>query len=146
MPTEKWDVFTSRGDVLTTEMDGLANGNYSNVGSTVLGNDVNLDRWAVAEWTGTFGSAPTDESVLEVYIHVSLDGTNYPDGGNSDHPGASLHVADIPLVNNTNAQRVQSAPFQLMPGKTKFSICNRSGVAMPNGSHLKIYTTNRTVG
>ena len=47
MATEKFGAATDRGDLLTTELNALADGGQS-VGGTELDNATNKDRWAVA--------------------------------------------------------------------------------------------------
>lgn len=143
MSTEKVSVLADRGDVLTTELDALANGSFSAVG-TELANQTNKDRFAVAELEVDFVSAPTDFSTCDLYAVTALDGTNYPDGGGATRPSQEQFVASFQLLATTSAQRLHSAPFELLGGKTKFILKNNSGQAFPaSGSTVRLYTFNR---
>lgn len=145
MSTELWTSLTSQGTVLTaTELNALADAAYSVVG-TQIDNQTYLAVWGVLRLSITFGSAPTDESVVEFYQHCALDGTNFADGSTSGttHPGVQLHCCDISVDDHTNAQLLDSAPFRLLPGKLKFSCRNRTGAAFPAAPSVTLYTFNR---
>ena len=93
MATEKFSTYTSRSTVLTTQLNSLSNGSYSAAGSE-LNNASNLDRFAVAELSVTFGSSPTADSTIDLYCLSTPDGTNYEDGdGSTPHPQAADRAA-----------------------------------------------------
>lgn len=146
MSTEFISTLTSRGTVLTTELDSLADAAYSGVGSE-LENATNKDRFGIAEVGVTFGSAPTDYSVLDLYMVTALDGTNYPDGSASLRPSQEKWVGSFQLRAVTTAQRVQCAPFEMLGCKSKFILRNGSGQALPaSGTTVNLYTFNREIG
>jgi hypothetical protein len=145
MATEKWDVFTSRSTVLTTELNALANAGRSAAG-TEINNATNKDMYGQLELAVTFGTAPSAGGFVEIYMVNALDGTNYEDGSNTVDPGTHKLVDRIPVRAVTTAQRLNGRMIPLEPAKTKFLLLNGSGQAFPaSGSTLTLYTTNRTV-
>jgi len=138
--TEKNTALTARGTVLTTELNSLANGSQA-VGSTVLDNGVNLDRFGIAELSITFGSTPTDRSVVDLYAVIAPDGTNY---SYSTQAMDTMYLGSFVLDDSTSAQLVPTPQFELPPCKCKFAVVNRSGVAFPaSGVTVSVYTYNR---
>jgi hypothetical protein len=136
---------TSRSTVLTTELNSLANGSRTNAG-TAIDNSTNLDMFGWLELAVTFGSAPSADAYIAVYMVTSLDGTNYADGSSTVAPGADTWVINIPLNATTSAQNKQVGPIALPPTKIKFIVENKSGQAFPaSGSTLKLYTDNPEV-
>lgn len=146
MPTEKWATFSDRGTVLTTELDSLANGSRSAAG-TVIDNGSNLDRFAYAELVlGTFGSAPTDKAVCELYMVPARDGTNYADGSSSVRPSDWLWCGSFQVDSATAAKRLLTDVFALPPFKVKFILLNSTGQALnASGNTVSISTGNRAV-
>ena len=145
MATEKWDGFTSRGTVLTTELNSLANAGRSAAGAEI-NNATNKDMYGQLELAVTFGTAPSAGGYVEIYMVNALDGTNYEDGSNTVDPGTHKLVDRIPVRAVTTAQRRTGRMLPLEPAKTKFLLVNGSGQAFPaSGSTLTLYTTNRTV-
>lgn len=142
MPTEKLSAVTARTNLLTTHLNALADGSYSGLG-VELDNNSNGDRFAMADLTVDFVSAPTDRAQIELYCVPSLDGTNYPD---VTEPSSAHWVASFTVDNTTAAQRLATARFELPPCKCKFLVRNRSGQAFPaTGSIVNVYTFNRTL-
>jgi hypothetical protein len=145
MATEKWAAYTSRGNVLSTELNALTNAGRSAAG-VEIDNGANLDVYGVLELQVTFGTAPSDGGYVEIYMVTAPDGTNYEDGSNSVDPGAHKLIDRIPVRAVTTAQRLTGRMIPLLPEKTKFLLYNGSGQAFPaSGSTLTLYTTNRTV-
>ena len=141
----KWQAYTDRGNVLTTELDALADAARSAAGSEIA-NQTNLDQLAVLELLVTFGTAPSAGGYVQVHMVQAPDGTNYEDGSATVDPGIHTAVVTIPVKAVTTAQRVKSNRFQIGPGKTKFLLLNKSGQAFPLiGSTLRLYTTNDEV-
>jgi hypothetical protein len=133
---------TSRGNVLSTELNTLANGSRTN-GGTVVDNSVNLDKYGWFELGVTFGSAPSADGYIALYLIPAMDGTNYADGSSTVAPGADTWIINISLNATTNAQNKQVGPVALPPSKFKIIAENRSGQAFPSsGSTLKLYTAN----
>ena len=145
MATEKWAAYTSRGNVLSTELNALANAGRSAAG-TEVDNGTNLDMYGVLELQVTFGTAPSAGGYVEIYMVTAPDGTNYEDGSNTVDPGTHKLIDRIPVRAVTTAQRLSGRLIPLLPEKMKFLLYNGSGQAFPaSGSTLKLYTTNRTV-
>lgn len=145
MATEKWAAYTSRGTVLGTELNSLANAGRSAAG-TEIDNGTNLDMYGVLELRVTFGTAPSAGGYVEIYMVTAPDGTNYEDGSNTVDPGTHKFLDRIPVRAVTTAQRLSGRIFPMLPEKTKFLLYNGSGQAFPaSGSTITLYTTNRTV-
>lgn len=145
MPTEKWSSGTSRGNLLTTQLDALANTTYSAVG-TELDNATNLDRFAIGVLSITWASNPTQDAVINLYAVVAADGTNYESGSSSYRYPYDSFCGVFQAYANTSAQILVTRPFELRPFKTKFAVYNGSGFAFPaSGTTVTIYTFNRTV-
>lgn len=145
MATEKWAAYTSRGSVLSTELNALASAGRSAAG-TEVDNGANLDMFGVLELAVTFGTAPSAGGYVEIYMVTAPDGTNYEDGSSTVDPGTHKLVDRIPVRAVTTAQRLSGRLIPLLPEKTKFILLNGSGQAFPaSGSTLTLYTTNRTV-
>lgn len=145
MATEKWAAYTSRGNVLSTELNALASAGRSAAG-TEVDNGANLDMFGVLELSVTFGTAPVAGGFIEIYMVTAPDGTNYEDGSNTVDPGTHKLIDRIPVRAVTTAQRLSGRLIPLLPEKTKFILVNGSGQAFPaSGSTLILYTTNRTV-
>ena len=145
MPTEKWSSGTSRGTLLTTELNALANGSYSAVG-TELDNATNLDRFAIAILDCDWVSATTLDAVVNLYAVCAPDGTNYEDGSASLRYPYDSFCGVFQVYNTTAAQKLITRPFELRPFKTKFAVYNGSGQNMPaSGTTVTVYTFNRVV-
>lgn len=145
MATEKWASYTSRGNVLSSELNSLASAGRSAAG-TEVDNGANLDMYGVLELQVQFGTAPSAGGYVEIYMVTAPDGTNYEDGSNSVDPGTHKLVDRIPVRAVTTAQRLTGRMIPLLPEKMKFLLRNGSGQAFPSsGSTLTLYTTNRTV-
>lgn len=133
---------TSRGNVLATELNALANGSRTNAG-TEIDNSVNLDKYGFLELDVTFGSAPNADGYVAIYVVTALDGTNYATGSSTAAPGADTWVINIPVNAVNTAQIKQVGPIALPPSKCKFILENKSGQAFPaSGSVLKLFTAN----
>lgn len=146
MATEKWAGLADRGNILATELNSLASGSRSNVG-TEYDNSTNKDCWGQLEFVLTFASAPSaiDPYVL-VYMVNSLDGTTYEDGSNTVDPGAHKLIDRIPVRAVVGPQILHSRLFTLKSAKTKFMVLNGSGQALAaSGSYVKLYTDNRAI-
>lgn len=145
MATEKQSALTSRGTVLTTELNALANGAYTAAGAE-YDNSAQLDVWGIAILSGTFAVAPTLNSPLHLYALAALDGTNYQDGSASLRPPDDTYLGTFQLYNNASLQKVLTRPFRLKPVKLKFMGFNGSGQAMTASGHtITLYSFNRTI-
>lgn len=142
----KWEAaWLSRGTVLGTELNSLANQARSNAG-TELANQTNLDQFGKLVLTVTFASTPSAGAMIHLYMVTAPDGTNYEDGSSSIDPGTHTLVDTIPVRSTTAAQRLASRLFRLEPAKTKFILENQTGVAFPaSGSVATLSSGNDEV-
>lgn len=146
MAVMKWaGTPTSRGNILSTELNSLANTNRTNAGGAI-DNGTNLDKYGWVKLAVTFGTAPSAGGNVELRMIQALDGTNYADGSSSSDPGIDSYVFSIPVAAVTTAQSKQVGPFLLPPCKVKFLVVNQSGVAFPaSGSTIELFTANDSV-
>lgn len=142
---EKWATPTDRGNVLSTELNAVADGAWTAEGSAY--DNTGGDVWAVVEFANAnaFGSAPTDQGQIDVYINPNIASGGHDTAGSRGNP--EYAVASIPLHAQTAAQTVKSKPFILPPGQLKFRVQNNCGQTTPaTGNTLKLYTFNKQVG
>lgn len=136
----KWAAASSRGTVLTTELNSLASAALSGVGS-VLDNATNKDQYGRLELNVTFGSSPAAGGYVDIYEVIAPDGTNY--GSAAAVAQLQAPVASIAVNASTSAQRVASALFAMSPFLTKYLLVNRTSVSFPaSGTTVNLYTTN----
>lgn len=147
MATVKWGAaVTSRGTVLTTELNTLTTGSFSAAGSA-YDNTSNLDRWGWVEFVGGGSITPTAGAYLSVYFVPSLDGSNYADAASSTQVGSHQLVAMFSVKTGAHTVREMSVqPFALPPCKGKFVLKNGTGVSLTSsGNTLTLYTANEAV-
>jgi hypothetical protein len=134
----------SRGTVLTTELNALANAGYSGVGSA-LDNTTNLDQYGALDIV-LASLAPAAGAYLSLYLVQSIDGTTYEDPPSSTNPGTHMLVATVPVPTGTAAKRLMTPWFRVPPGKFKFVLYNAAGVALgATGNTVTLYTSNDEV-
>lgn len=116
--------------LMTTELNAL--GSAAGVISAVLSNDAadELDLYVDLELTVTYAVAPTENSLVEVYIVRSVDGTNYEDASAEGRPKHG-YVGGFVLDNVTSAQRIILPEVRLPPDDFKLYVVNKAGTAMP---------------
>lgn len=135
---------TSRGNVLTTELNALANGAYSAVG-TAFDNTSNKDQYAWAE-INLASLNPTAGAYLQLFLTLAVGGTNYEDPPSATNPGYQMSVGIVAITTGAATKRVTIPTFRLPPSLGKFVLLNGSGVAL--GATLNtvtIYTSNDQV-
>lgn len=141
----KWSAVSSAVTALSTELDSLGDGSYSAAGS-VVDNASEHNVYGDFELHVSFGSAPSGDGFISLYLLTALDGTNYQDGGGSVAPPHTAWRGNFPLRAVTDAQRVHLHGIVLPPSKFKAVIRNSSGQAFPSsGSTVKLYTYNEEV-
>lgn len=142
----KWaGAWTSRSNVLSTELNSLANTSRTNAG-TAVDNSTNLDQYGKLELNVTFGTAPDSGATVKIFMVTAPDGTNYEDGSSSVAPGSHTLVDIIPVKASTSAQRLMSRIIPLQPAPTKFLLENQTGQAFPaTGSAVELFTNNDEV-
>jgi hypothetical protein len=139
----KWEAApTSRSTGLTTELNSLANGACSAVG-TAFDNTTNSDQFAAVDIV-LASLAVASGGYLQVFVVQSLDGTTYEDPPTTTTgPGTHMLAATINLVATTSAKRVMSPWFRIPPGKFKLVLYNGSGVSLASsGNTVTLYTDN----
>jgi hypothetical protein len=132
--------------LLSTELDSLANNSRSNAGTEFdNSNSSNLFIAAGFELNVTYGTNPTADSVLDLYLVPALDGTNYADGSSSVAPSDTTYVCSFPVRAVTTAQRIAGrvgmvGPLELLPVKYKAILYNNgTGQALASsGNTVKI--------
>lgn len=134
----------SISSLLTTELNSLANGSSSALG-TEYDNSSNLYMWALFEVNVTFGTNPTAGNLLNLYLVPAPDGSNYDDGSSSIVPPISCYIGGAPVRAVTTAQKIPvglTNPPTLIPippTKFKLLLINNSGQAFPSsGSTVKM--------
>ena len=110
-----WEAPTNRATGITSSS--------ITAGANALGDEIdngtNLDRWAAFELTFTCSSAPTANTVVELYLIHALDGTNYEDGDATPTDPGKAPVAVFAARNVTSAQKVSVTGVPLPPFKFK---------------------------
>ena len=141
----KWETApNSRSTVLTTELNALANGAFTGIG-TEINNSVNLDQWGVFDIV-LASLTPTAGAYLKLYLVQCIGGTTYEDAPSSTNPGYHMEVAVVSVTTGAAAKRIQTAAFRLPLGKFKVVLLNGAGVAL--GATLNtvtLYTGNDEV-
>ena len=127
--------------VLTTELNSLGNAAACALSSAVA-NATNLDRIGRCELNVTFGSSPTANSTVDLYLVPALDGTNYADYSTTGPVvDPNTYVGSFVLRATTSAQRRMSPWFPLPAADFKLGVVNNSGQAFPaSGSTVKLLT------
>lgn len=139
--TFKWTGWTSRSTGLTTELNTLANGAYSAVG-TAFDNTSNLDQWAAAE-IALASLNPTTGAYLQLFLVQSLDGTNYDDAPSSTNPGYHQSVAAVSVATGSAVKKIDTPMFRIPPGKFKLVLLNKTNVSFAaSGNTVTLYTTD----
>lgn len=128
--------------VMTTELNSLANG--SRAISSAIGADATAaNLLGDFELAVTFGTAPTLDNTVDLYLVRAADGTNYEDGNATIRPASNAFAGSFQLRNVTTAQRIVIRDVPLPPGLWKAVVLNSSGQAFPaSGSTLKVRPHN----
>lgn len=140
-----WDAaVNSEGNVLTTELDSLADDGVSAPG-TEFDNSTNLVTKGWLEFGITFGSAPTSNAAVTIYMLKSLDGTNYESAPILAVRNAEP-IAMFGMEATTSARIYNSPMFDLPPSKLKFVAINESGQAFPvSGTTVELFTASKEI-
>lgn len=133
MATIKWEAGSPQ-TLLSTGLNSLAT-TQSELGGTPYDNATNLYLYGVFELLVTFGTGPTANNPIDLYLVPSVDGTNYVDGTDGASPiSQQQYFAGSFYVRNvTSAQRLYlggpGAPYliPLPPLLFKPQIVNRAG-------------------
>ena len=141
----KWEAAAAtQGNVLTTELNSLADNAISGVG-TAIDNSANLDQFGYVE-VNLASLNPTTGAFLTLYMTMALDGTNYEDPAASTNPAWHAIAATIPVTTGSATKRCMSPKFEIPPCKVKFQLRNDCNVALAaSGNTVELFTTNDEV-
>lgn len=134
--TLKWEAPEAIATTLSTELNSLADGSYSNA-SSAIGNATGLYGWMLLELS-LASLTPTAGGFVAVYLLPSADGTNYEDGGGSTAPPAGSFIASFDLSTSTGAKRRVRWNIPIPPLAFKLVALNKSGATLAaSGNTLK---------
>lgn len=137
MATIERSAYATIGTALSTQLDGLTSGS-SSAASAAIDNSATHALYHDLELAVTFGVAPADNAVVEVYLLPSVDDTNYADGSNTVLPRGNLLAGVFFVRNVTTAQRLALRNVEVPPGSFKYLIRNTAGQSMAaSGNTLK---------
>ena len=134
---------TSRGTVLTTELNALANAGYSAAGSE-YDNTTNLAEYAAAH-IALASLNPTAGAYIALFIVQELAAT-YEDAPSSTNPGWGRAIWADSVATGSAAKNIATCWFRIPPGKMKFVLYNATNVQLgASGSTVTLYTANDTL-
>lgn len=135
--TTKWNAGAVT-TILSTELNSLASGNASNVSTTIFDNSTGLYLFADFQIDVTFGSAPTVNLPLLLYIVPSLDGTNFG-FGSTGNAWAGYQRGGWSVLATTSEQILVCQGIPIPPQKFKAQVTNLSGQPFPaSGTTVKM--------
>ena len=83
--------------------------------------------------TYTFGTAPVDNTVIEIHATISTDGTNYTDAPTSTVQPAEGFVGGLNVAAVTTARRRGLRGIRLSGHRTQFYLRNTTGQSISAG-------------
>src|SRR5215471_14506151 len=123
--------------LLSTELNSLGAGSGSALG-TEYDNSTNLFIYALFELVATYGTAPTADTTVDLYLCPAPDGTNYDNGSATVQP-ANHAVGGFTLRNVTTAQKYSLWGIVLPPTKFKLHVLNNTDQGMAaSGNTVKM--------
>lgn len=122
----KWNTPGTITDLLTTELNNLANNAGSNLG-TEYDNRTNQFLFGDFVATMVFAAAPTAGNSLDLYMICKTNGTTYEDGSSSVRPPNS-YIGSFVLVATSALLSIRGVP--LPDSAFKLTLFNGSGQAM----------------
>lgn len=134
----------SRGTGLTTELNSLADGAYSAIG-TEFDNTTNLDQYGQAHIH--LGSlSPAAGAFVQLFLVQEIAAT-YENEPKSTNPGGQMSVAVCSVdTAASSAKEIATPLFAIPPGKFKLVLLNKCGVALnASGNTVTLYTTDDQV-
>jgi hypothetical protein len=114
-------------------LDSLTNDEYTDLTNEI---DNSTNKYPFADWDLVLGSAAFTglDSVIEIYLVRTVDGTNYPtwtgNGTTDEQENAPYFVDSAPTTATTAAQRITGGPIALPQGKFKFGFRSRANVTL----------------
>lgn len=135
MATFKWATPETIATYYTTELNALANAGFSAVG-VAIDNLTDLYEYISFELV-LAALSPTAGAYVDIWIDLTLDGTNYADPAKPLQVSALLCSFQLDTTAAT-AQRVIRATVPIPPSKFKLQLRNGAGVALAaTGNTLK---------
>lgn len=108
-----WATPANIATALSTELNSLANGSYSNA-SSAIANATAKARFIAVELV-LASLTPVANQTVTLWLLPSVDGTNYPDGGGSTAPEPAMALCTFRLTNATRAFRLTRANLPIPP-------------------------------
>jgi hypothetical protein len=137
MPEIHLGPYSAVATVMTTELNALAATTGKAI-SAAQDNSTALALWVDLELAVDFVAAPTANTVIELYLLPSIDGSVYPDGSASILPQSALYVGGFIVRSTTAAQVMTLRSIVLPPGLYKWLVQNTTNQAFPaTGSTLR---------
>lgn len=132
--------------VMTTELNSLAN-NTRAISSAKGADATAADLLGDWELVVTYGTNPTVDTLIDLYLIRSADGTNYQDGDASIRPTTNSYAGSFQVRAVTTAQRLIIPDVPMPPGLYKAVIYNNGTgqTFAASGNTLKVRTHNRQV-
>lgn len=142
----KWEsAWTSRGTVLTTELNSCATVTWKGPG-TEIDNATNLDMYGKLELHLEYATAPAAGAYVSIAMVTAPDGTTYDDESTAEDPGAHNIIATIPMILSADTKCYMSGVFPLQPSKCKFYLYNGGSTALEaSGNTVELFTCNEEI-
>lgn len=129
MAAEKWLAPAALANGLTTELNGLADGSYSNAG-VAIDNEAGLYRFINFD-IALPSLTPTGTPFVALFALYSLDnGTTFADGGGAVAPRNTSLIAQFDFSTATGAKRAVAGGFPILPLQFKLVLLNKMGVSL----------------
>lgn len=140
----KQELYGTIVSCMTTELNSLANNAYAISGA--LGSDATTAAFLYGDFelAWTQAATPAADTLIDLFLVRSADGTNYEDGSASLVPGANTYVGSFQLRAVSTAQRKVIRDVRMPPGLYKCIIFNNgTGTAFAaSGNTLKVRPHN----
>jgi hypothetical protein len=140
--TQLWTAYeAAAANLLTTELNSLGNSSTTTLSTigAAIDNTSNLFQFADVEFLAGGTYTPTAGGFLELWLVMTLDGTNYEDGSSSIPPGRPADII-IPIRNGTTiTPRNTARGLLLPPALFKPLVRNQSGAALPSSGNTLRY-------
>lgn len=129
--------------VMTTELNSIAN-NASAISGAMGADATDANLYGDFELVVTYGTNPTVDTTIDLYLARSADGTNYEDGSASVRPNPNAFAGSFPVRAVTTAQRIVVRDVPLPPGLWKAIITNNATgqTFAASGNTLKVRPHN----
>ncbi len=120
--------------LLSTELNSIAAAAGSALG-TEYDNATNCFMYGLFEFTVTFGTGPTADTTVDLYVVPAPDGTNYDDGSNAifaqNHAVGGYNMRSV-----TTAQKLSMWGVLLPPTKFKVNMRNNTNQGFAASGNL----------